>query len=253
MTSTCTVYLRSSVIRLTELTARGGVKSPITTGVTHRVRAVRVDELVEDPGNTRLSDERGLLRGYIRRHAETVGYSLSIEFTHVDPAILMMLTDVPIVLDSRGHVVGFDVNTEIGTTAFALEVWTKLGGQACIGGVPEYGYTIFPNLFGGRLSGFTFANGLVSFNVIGARTRLNSGWGVGPYDLVAGDTPRLPEPIQPSTQFRTLVLPSVPPEPFCGVSSFVDEIDGGFVVTSPDIVDGEFVETSEAIINGGAA
>ena len=48
MTSTCTVYLRSSVIRLTELTARGGVKSPITTGVTHRVRAVRVDELVED-------------------------------------------------------------------------------------------------------------------------------------------------------------------------------------------------------------
>lgn len=119
---------------------------------------------------------------------------------------------------SDGTVKGFDVNPHIEPTSFALEVWTKLDASKCEG-QRRYGYTVFPHLYGGRLTGVLFHNGLVSFKILGASTR-RSRWGHGPYDI-DGPGNRLHTPLTPRTAFRTQIVSSPPPEQIDGTSQFV--------------------------------
>lgn len=172
-------------------------------------------------------------------------------------------------------VTGFDADTRRPPTSFALEVWSKLAGNnACsdvpvgfdqgpfseipfgspyFGGDSQYGYTLFPFLKGGRLSGTKFHNGLVSFSVLGAQTRRVSRWGVGPYDL-EGPHQRLLKVVSRNSAFQNFITTAPPPAELCGIQQTEDVIEGGNAAfTTSDVVDGEFVVTSPWIIEGGRA
>jgi hypothetical protein len=170
-------------------------------------------------------------------------------------------------------VIGFDSMTRMSPVSFGLEVWSKLSGRLCstetagygdgpFGGLPgfggltprEYGYTVFPHLRGGHLTGFQFDNGLVSFNIRGAQTRRAPQWNVGPYDL-QGVWERLVNPVSRNTLFRQTLTPAPPPMEVCGIQEFEDVIHGGSAsVTTDDVIDGgDASETSPWIIYGGAA
>ena len=117
----------------------------------------------------------------------------------------------------------------------------------------KWGYTLFPFLKGGTVGGFKFSrDGLVSFNLRGAQTRKNPGWGVGPYDL-DGPHKRLDQPVSRNTNWRNMVLTYGPPEPTTGTLVFDDIIYGGSGGTSTgDVIDGGSGGTSSPdIINGG--
>ncbi len=97
---------------------------------------------------------------------------------------------------------------------------SRLAGSACDpSGNRKWGYTPFPFLKGGRLGGFAFENGPVSFTISGAQTRDGNGWGVGPYDVDRGED-GLPAPLFTplgvNTAFRNVVVTLDPPEPSCG-------------------------------------
>lgn len=147
-------------------------------------------------------------------------------------------------LAEESFITGFGFGDgEFGVTPFGV------GSQCRV----SYGYTLFPFLRGGVLSGFTFANGLVSFSLRGAQSRKQSRWGVGPHDL-SGAFQRLPEPVSRNTLFRQTVLNSLPPAQTDGTVTVEDAIEGGTAsTTSPDIIDGENISTSQWIIEGGTA
>lgn len=151
-------------------------------------------------------------------------------------------------------VVGFDSNTRLPPASFALEVWSKLSGAACADGTRQYGYTVFPFLRGGYLTGFEFSDGLVSFNLRSARTRRGSRWGVGPYDL-EGPYERLVTPVSGNTLYRQTLTPAPPPTEDAGVQETEDVIHGGTAsVTSDDVIDGgTAASTSQWIVRGGEA
>ena len=182
-------------------------------------------------------------------------------------------------------VIGFDSGTTLRPTSFALEVWSKLDGVSAkpralgFDEVPfdttpfdtpvpntagcqdgrRWGYTLFPFLRGGRLSGFKFANGLVSFNIVGAQTRRNSGWGVGPYDLT-GPFERLVTPVSGNTSWRMFVTEAAPPAEGCGIQYLVPPVlDNGTAAEpmpdpdAPLLVDAGGASTEPWIIDGGRA
>lgn len=184
-----------------------------------------------------------------------------------------------------GSVVGFDAGTNLRATSFALEVWSKLDSvsatpralgfdevgfdttpfdtpAANTGGCRDgrrWGYSVFPYLRGGRLSGFKFENGLVSFNLIGAQTRRNPGWGVGPYDLT-GAFERLVTPVSRNTSWRMFVTEAAPPAEQCGIQyRSPDVLDNGTAANpmpdpdAPLTLDAGGASTEPWIIDGGRA
>lgn len=119
----------------------------------------------------------------------------------------------------------------------------------------QWGYTLFPWLKGGYLSGFTFSNGLVSFGLRGARTQRGSKWGRGPYAIDA-EGAHLIEPVGRKTNWRTTIVTADPPEIGCGVMQLADYIDGGTAsATSADTLDGGSAGFSspDAVEGGNAA
>lgn len=180
---------------------------------------------------------------------------------------------------STQEVRGFDSVTRRPAKAFGLEVWTRLAGVACdddvastgfgdglfgdgvmggglsgTSGGRRWGYTVFPFLRGGYLSGFEFRNGLVSFNLRQAQTRRAPRWGVGPHDL-EGANRRLLTSVPRSLFFRSFITTAQPPSEQCGVIETTDVIDGGSAsMTSADVIDGGTSDSTSAwIVEGGSA
>jgi hypothetical protein len=273
--------VRGSAIRVTALDDRGRVGDPIRYGTSKSIARVRIDEVVEQAKSEILSTPEEERRLRFDRSAQTIRYRANIEFLKVDPDVLSLVAGVELVYSAGasgggfgdggfgiipfggggggvGDVVGFDSTTRLPAMSFALEVWSKLAGQRCEDGSPAWGYTLFPYLRGGRLSGFQFANGLVSFNLIGAQTRRSSRWGVGPYDL-EGPFERLIRPVSRNSTFHSFMTPAAPPAESCGVQEVTDVLDNGTASdpmpdpTAPLIVDGGGAETSAFIIDGGRA
>lgn len=123
----------------------------------------------------------------------------NISFCEVDPELYSLITGAPVELDDTPitpQAVGWRTrDTTIGTTHWALEVWTDLSGMECIGANKPYGYYLAPHIDQGTVgTPTTFENGPVSFTVTGARSNGGAGWGVGPYDVLR-DTLSAPSPL----------------------------------------------------------
>lgn len=255
MGTECYALVRGSSIRVTRLGNTGGLLDPIQYGVSKSVASVTINEVSEAESNESLGSEEtdDDIRLRLVRPAQTIRYLADISFLRTDPGILSLIAGVPLVLDDSGDVVGFDFETRRPATAFALEVWSKLAASVCADGQRQWGYTLFPFLKGGYVSGVEFKNGLASFNLIGAQARRVPRWGAGPFDLTGTDE-RLLAPVSGNVLFKQFLTTAAPPTQVDGVQVTDDVIEGGTAtMTTDDIVDGEFVDTSEWIVEGGRA
>ena len=239
--------LRGSAIRATALDKRGYVTNPVRTAASISVSSIEVMENVSESGNEVLKNPQGEGRVHLVKTALPLWYSVDIRFLRVDPGLFSLVSGVNPVQDAFGNITGFDSAPKTPATSFALEVWSsvktepspKMGfGAGPFGSMPfgdsvgddplpcgtrEWGYTLFPLLKGGRLSGFDFKNGLVSFSLIGAKTMRNPKWGTGPHDLGELNT-RLPDPVGSRVSWRNTLTLAQPPEQTNGIVEFIDPL-----------------------------
>lgn len=223
MSTECYAQVRGSVIRVTRLDACGNiVPGASAVVVSKRISSVTIDEVTEEGTNIRERNFGDELCVVDDSYTSIIGYTAAIALCGVDPDLITLMTGQPLVRNAAGDVVGFDAKTDIdlGSFGFAVEVWSKIAGQACdASGNRKWGYTPFPFLKGGRLGGFSFENGAVQFTVSGAQTRDGNQWGVGPFD-VDRDEDGVPapmfEPLDPNTHWRNIVVTLDPPEASCG-------------------------------------
>lgn len=279
MATKCYAMVKGSAIRVTNLSTRGEIPEPIEYAVSKSVSKVTINEVVETGGSEALTNEQDEVRLRFNRSDRPIRYTVDIDFVRCDPGILSLVANLPMVhgyatneeigfgltpfgetpfgasVTSTGEVVGFESRTRLPASSFALEVWSKIAGQRCPEtGLPQWGYTLFPYLRGGLLSGFTFSGGLVSFNLRRAQTRKSSRWGVGPHDL-EGPFQRLTSEIGGGTHFRNILTTAAPPTEQCGLLTTSDILDGGSAsMTSDDVIDGGSASSTTAwIVEGGMA
>lgn len=248
--------VRGSALRVTALDSCGGFETTILAATSKSVVKVAITEITDGTSEEMFRDDVDQPRLRFSAKQETIGYQVEVDFLRVDPGLISLITGAPLVLNAVGDIVGFDADTSLPVTAFALEVWSKLSGVACADG-QMYGYTLFPFLKGGYLSGFKFGDGLVSFNLRKAVSQRGSKWGLGPY-IIEGDGSPLATPVSGNTSWRTITTPLTPPDQQDGVfevNPIIEPgIDGGSASsTTSDILDGEFVITSSDVVDGGGA
>lgn len=238
MSTECYAQVRGSAIRVTGLDRCGDLPDEIQYAVSKSVVKVSIEEVADGGSDQMLRNDAGKRRLRLVRPEQTVKYVANIEFNRVDPGLLNLITGVPLVTADRvwgfgempfgvgpfggsyavgpgadGDVVGYDMKTRLVPRAFALEVWTRLQGRDCAG---KWGYTVFPFLKGGRLSGFRYdRGGSVSFTVADASTLRGGSWGTGPYDIDSGPLAALDW----DTGFRNLIVDEAPPDQTDGVVS----------------------------------
>lgn len=148
---------------------------------------------------------------------------LTLTFCRVDPELMNLLTGEPLVLDGDDDAVGYRTREgSVNTVNFALEAWTRISGsEACEGGVAPYGYVLYPWMVEGVLGNQSFQNGVANF-VVTARTRRNSLWDVGPYDVVldgAGAASPLLTPIAAGDHRHLQLTQVAPPDASCGCTA----------------------------------
>jgi hypothetical protein len=152
-------------------------------------------------------------------------YEVNLQFCNVDPELLNILTDDPIVLNDAvvPEAVGYStVRGSIATNNFGLEFWVGTEDEACDDGLTEYGYGVLPWMRQGYITDLTFGNQVTTFTV-NAITKFGSDWGVGPYNVLinqSGVNAGLPGPLltpiasDEAKRFFWTTLP--PPDGQCG-------------------------------------
>lgn len=223
MTTTCYAQVRGSVIRVTRLDACGNPDPGASAVVvSKRISTVTIDEVTEDGTNIRERNFADELCIVDDAFTDVIGYTADIALCGVDPGLISLLTGQPTVANAAGDIVGFDATSDVDLDSFgfALEVWSRIAGSACdSSGNRPWGYTVFPFLKGGRIGGFAYENGPVSFTISGAQTRDGNGWGVGPFD-VDRDEVDAPAPLNSAlgvnTHFRNVLVTLDPPTASCG-------------------------------------
>jgi hypothetical protein len=150
------------------------------------------------------------------------GYSLVITFCEVNPELYAMLTGQATVFDSGGDAVGFRVNGDVDSSqsGFALELWSNVPGEACsdVSAEGTFGYLLLPFIQGGVLGDFTIEDNAVTFTVQNAQTKQGSGWGKGPYNVVAGASGTagpLLDDIENADFLHVQLTTIAPPDPGC--------------------------------------
>ena len=300
MATQCYAQVRGSALRVTGLKPCGSLPDAVSYGVSKSVADVRISEVI-DPGSNELlrtsSENNEEARLHFVRSDDVIRYTADIKFLRVDPGLLSLMAPITLVygpdavigygeggfgeggfggyVDPSGTVVGFDSDTRLPAKAFALEVWTKLAGQVCADGSRKYGYTLFPFLKGGVLGGFEFSNGLVSFTLRSAQTRVGSKWGYGPWNLSQSYYPwdvggwdmgewageadgveRLTSTIKRRVHWRQTIVDLAPPVQTDGVQTFYDVIDNGTAADpGTGVLDGQtagFTSTDNVSGNGAA-
>lgn len=226
MATKCFAQVRGRVIRVTRLDACGNPDpGDSAVVVSKRISSITIDEVTEEGTSIRDRNFGGEMCVVDEAQAETIGYTAAVALCGVDPALITMMTGQPLVKNAAGDIVGFDAVTglDLDGFGFALEIWTKIAGGACDpSGNRQWGYTPFPFIKGGRLGGFAFEDGAVQFNITGAQTRDNNGWGVGPYDVdrnLLGQPAPLHEPLPPRAAWRNMIVSLDPPTASCGAFS----------------------------------
>lgn len=173
--------VRGRVIRVTALDSCGGLlpEGEASYVVSSAVTSVNVTEKTYSHAAQTESDPYDRLVYVPTERIETVGFNVDLTLTKVDPQIVNIVSGNPMFSDGS-EVFGFGADAHVAPTTFALEIWSKIAGGGCDG--YGYGYTLFPRLTGGRLSGVSFVNGLVDLELIGASCLRGASWGAGPYD-----------------------------------------------------------------------
>ena len=226
MPTQCLKPLRGKVARITKLDACGvpvvGAKSQV---VTEGFISVEGQIQLEDPQEYKLKGANDKFIYNTRGKPLIKWIDLTLNFGLVDPDAFNLVTGSPIELNDAAtpEAVGFRVREGVSAN-FALELWTDLDGQACVGGNTAYGYLLLPFVVDGVVGNWTWQNDVITFPVQSSRTSRGSGWGVGPYNVInkLTGTPG-PSPLLAAIDaldhavFELTTL--APPSPACGAIS----------------------------------
>jgi hypothetical protein len=188
--SKCLTIVRGRTLRVTALDECGRVYSEAGTPpacevvVTDGIVSVAVNGEYEAGDDIRDKNWAGVIAVEDRSLDQFVRYSLTATFLKVDPALVSLITGLPVELDADSEIAGF--RTRAGVTAgnVAIEFWTGVSPIDCGALDVPYGYTLFPWVRGGRLGNLTIQNGRADFVIEGMFSGGGGGWGVGPYDVV---------------------------------------------------------------------
>lgn len=117
-------------------------------------------------------------------------FGVEATFTKVDPDLFELAAGAQVLTDYSGNNVGVAFEDTPRDQVFALEVWTKIPGQACVAGQQEWVYWLAPQIVNGIVGDFNIENALASFTIKG-QTKGHSGWGQGIADVIwtAASTP----------------------------------------------------------------
>jgi len=197
MASTCMKPFQGTVMRVTKLDACGapvhGSKSFV---VTDGFVSVELKAQIEAATEYKVkgANDRFIINTTGRPQLQW--YDVTLNFASVDPEAYSIMTGMPIVLDDAAtpNSVGFRVDDGL-FQDFALEVWTQLDGQACVGGNVAYGYLLLPWVTNAVLGDFTVQNQLIDFPISSARTKKGGAWGTGPFNVNKGMVDGLGHPL----------------------------------------------------------
>lgn len=222
MPATCWSSVFGKVIRATRVDECGiPVSGPCSTVVTDGFVSIAYSSEIKEGNEIEIEKADGTLCISEKACDEIRWINVTATFCNVDPDLFSLMTGQQTVLDHAGVAVGNRISKAIKCdTGFALEAWSDVPGAACeIAGAKPYGYFLLPYVVNGVLTGFTLENDGASFELT-ARTKLGSGWGVGPYDVDGQDAANTPgpllTPIGPEDHLDLHLVTIPPPEPTCG-------------------------------------
>lgn len=127
----------------------------------------------------------------------------SVEFCNVDPELINMLTDYPLVLDWANLPVGYRITDKVKVDgAVALELWAGTAGSDCevptsddifdnAGNLTSYGYFLLGAVKEATLSGIEIGANVATFTLEGIAVSAPR-WGKGPYNVVPVDASNTP-------------------------------------------------------------
>lgn len=229
MTAVCYTPWKVPIVRTTKLNACGQAVTGCSTVASDGIISVEMTKEYEDRQEFFVKNADGVFCVRATNPPILKWINLTLTFCGVDPELVNILSSEPLVLDNATAPRATGYSTQEGSAAsvnFAFETWTRLQNLnvPCTGG-PEYGYMIFPWCIEGTISDMTFQNDLVNF-VLTCRTRGDSLWGTGPYNVDYSDNPAgsvtpipLLTPILSTQHHRTFLTRLPPPTPSCGCTT----------------------------------
>jgi hypothetical protein len=150
---------------------------------------------------------------------------MTYTFCDVDPELVNFLTGQGLIMSDADEPVAIGNSWRTNdsfTVNYAFEGWTRVAAQPDCDDGELYGYVIFPWNVEGTMSDVTYENGAANF-VVTARTQVGSGWGVGPYNVIAseaaatlGDPLPLLTAIEDDEHRRMFTTFLAPPSGQCG-------------------------------------
>lgn len=218
MTAKCFPPIRGIAMRATRLDAAGvpvvGACSVVTTdGFISLAASPQYDAGTE----TAIRNAAGRLCIYEPAVETLTRWDLVLTLCGVNPDILEMLADYPVLLDNTGDSVGNSYTEDRDPDqSTALEIWTDIASLEGAGdGIVRYGYLLIPWSRNWRVtSDITVQNDAVNAALSGS-TKRGSPWGTGPHDVQLSDdvvpvAGPLLEPVG-ATEHLRLFLTEVPP------------------------------------------
>jgi len=230
MTAVCFTPFKVPRVRVTRLNSCGQVVTgSCSQVVSDGIISIEMTKNYEDREEFFVKNGDGLFCVRETNPPILKWMDLTFTFCNVDPDIVNIMAAEPLYQsnDAAATKIGWstDENSVVNVN-FAFEGWTRLSGAgvACTGGV-EYGYVLFPWVVEGTIGDMTFENGVMNFTVT-ARTRSNSLWGVGPYNVDLSDAagtlnnpiPML-TPITSTQHHRMFLTRLAPPAASCGCAA----------------------------------
>lgn len=230
MTSTCFTPLKVPRVRITRVSACGAVVTgDCSQVITDGIISIEMTKNYEDREEFFIKNADGQF--CVRETTPPILKWIDLVFTfcNVDPDIVNIMANEPLYQSDDAAQTKIGWSTEEGSVDdvnFGFEGWTRLSGTglSCTGGV-EFGYVLFPWVVEGTIGDMTLENGVANF-VVNARTRANSLWGVGPYNVDLSDNvatldteiPML-TPIGSRQHHRMFITRLAPPDPSCGCAA----------------------------------
>jgi len=230
MTAVCFTPFKVPRVRVTRLSSCGAVVTgDCSQVVTDGIISIEMTKNYEDREEFFIKNADGLF--CVRETSAPILKWLDLTFTfcNVDPDIVNIMAAEPLYSsdDAAATKIGWstDENSVVNVN-FGFEGWTRLSGAGvtCTGG-QEYGYVLYPWVVEGTIGDMTFENGVANFTVT-ARSRSNSLWGVGPYNVDLSDNPGTLDtpipmltPITSTQHHRMFITRLAPPASACGCAA----------------------------------
>jgi hypothetical protein len=221
MGTECPTVVRGVVWRLTRLDDCGVPVVGTSTTVVGNFISIAKSPQYENSDPIRVTGADGGLCINEPGVVNLAQTDLTIILCTQDPDAINIMTGSPVVLDAATPTpnrVGYRQQCGKVTAKFAIEVWSEIGGQSCSGGAKKYYYTLYPMVTNAQFGDDTIENGANQLTIT-ASAFCNSGWGVGPYDVVP-DATNAPGPLLTAmaanqlSNFETTTV--APPTPACG-------------------------------------